>query len=232
MSPVLPTILVVDDERDIVDLISLNLARNGFATLTAGDGVEALVQAMQHLPDLIILDLMMPKKDGLAVFRELRADARTQHIPVVMLTARGTINDRIAGLELGADDYVGKPFSPKELVLRVKSLLKRSRRVTVDATTVAGAFRLDRNSLKLFLAGAPVDLTATEFKLIRILIDGAGEPVDRETLLSEAWGYADSTLSRTLDTHVRRLREKLGRHADCVQTVRGVGYKFVVDAVP
>jgi two-component system phosphate regulon response regulator PhoB len=148
-----------------------------------------------------------------------------------MLTAKGDLSERITGLELGADDYVSKPFSPKELMLRVKALLKRTKRVTVDANVVAGDFLLDRNTLKLFLAGDPVDLTATEFKLLRILIDARGAPVDRETLLREAWGYADTTLSRTLDTHVKRLREKLGQHADCVQTVRGVGYKFVRGAV-
>lgn len=225
------TILVVDDEADIVDLIAMNLQRNGFTTVTAADGIEAVVKAKAQPPDLILLDLMMPGKDGFTVFKELRADARTQHVPVLMLTAKGDLHDRITGLELGADDYVSKPFSPKELMLRVKALLKRTKRVTVDANLTEGAFQLDRNSLKLFLAGSPVDLTATEFKLLRILIEGNGSPVDRETLLREAWGYADTTLSRTLDTHVKRLREKLGKYADCVQTVRSVGYKFVIGAV-
>ena len=225
------TILVVDDEADIVDLIAMNLQRNGFTTVTAADGIEAVVKAKAQPPDLILLDLMMPGKDGFTVFKELRADARTQHVPVLMLTAKGDLHDRITGLELGADDYVSKPFSPKELMLRVKALLKRTKRVTVDANLTEGVFQLDRNSLKLFLAGSPVDLTATEFKLLRILIEGNGSPVDRETLLREAWGYADTTLSRTLDTHVKRLREKLGRYADCVQTVRSVGYKFVIGAV-
>ncbi len=225
------TILVVDDEADILDLITMNLHRQGYTTLTAADGVEAVASAKENLPDLLILDLMLPKKDGFMVFRELRADARTQHIPVLMLTAKGDLQERISGLELGADDYVSKPFSPKELMLRVKALLKRTKRATVDASVVSGDFNLDRNTLKLFLAGAPVDLTATEFKLLRILIEADGSPVDRETLLREAWGYADTTLSRTLDTHVKRLREKLGAHADCVQTVRSVGYKFVRGAV-
>jgi two-component system phosphate regulon response regulator PhoB len=221
------TILVVDDEVDISDLITMNLKRHGFSTVTAADGVEAVFNAKEYLPDLVILDLMLPKKDGLTVFRELRADARTQHIPVLMLTAKGDLQNRITGLELGADDYVSKPFSPKELMLRVKALLKRTKRVTVDATVVSGDFNLDRNSLKLFLAGSQVDLTATEFKLLRILIEADGSPVDRETLLREAWGYSDTTLSRTLDTHVKRLREKLGAYADCIQTVRSIGYKFV-----
>ena len=224
------TILVVDDEPDIVDLISFNLSRNGYSAISAMDGVAAIAIAKEKQPDLIILDLMLPKKDGFAVFRELRLDARTQHIPVMMLTAKGDLSDRINGLELGADDYVSKPFSPKELILRVKALLKRSKRVTVDATMAAGDFLLDRNTLKLFLAGTLVDLTATEFKLLRVLIEAKGSPVERETLLREAWGYADTTLSRTLDTHVKRLREKLGHHADCVQTVRSVGYKFVLNA--
>jgi two-component system phosphate regulon response regulator PhoB len=146
-----------------------------------------------------------------------------------MLTAKGEINDRIAGLELGADDYVTKPFSPRELLLRVKALLKRTRKVTVDASLKSGDFLLERNTLKLFLAGQPVDLTATEFKLLRLLVEANGEVQERDALLREVWGYSDTMLTRTLDTHVKRLREKLGRHAECIQTVRGVGYRFVPD---
>lgn len=221
------TILVVDDEADILDLICLNLKRNGYTAITAADGIAAVKVAQESLPDLIILDLMMPGKDGFAVFKELRADSRTQHTPVLMLTAKGELRDRITGLETGVDDYVTKPFSPKELMLRVKALLKRSKRVTVDANVRAGDFLLDRNSLKLFLAGTPVDLTATEFKLLRLLVEATGAPVERDVLLREVWGYADTTLSRTLDTHVKRLREKLGKHETSIQTVRSVGYRFV-----
>ncbi|MDB6135934.1 MAG: transcriptional regulatory protein c terminal [Verrucomicrobiales bacterium] len=221
------TILVVDDETDILDLVTFNLKRQDFTVLTAENGVAAVRIAKEKIPDLIVLDLMLPGKDGFTVYRELRADARTRGIPVIMLTAKGELNDRIAGLELGADDYVTKPFSPKELVLRVKALLKRTRKVTVDATLKAGAFHLERNSLKLFLAGEPVDLTATEFKLLRLLVEANGEVQERDALLREVWGYSDTTLTRTLDTHVKRLREKLGKYADAIQTVRGVGYHFV-----
>ena len=220
------TILVVDDEADILELISLNLKRNGYNCITAPDGIAAVKTALEAMPDLVILDLMLPGKDGFTVFKELRADSRTQATPVLMLTAKGELNDKINGLETGADDYVTKPFSPKELMLRVKALLKRSKRVTVDANLRSGEFLLDRNSLKLFLAGQPVDLTATEFKLLRLLVEANGTAVERDVLLREVWGYSDTTLSRTLDTHVKRLREKLGRHADHVQTVRSVGYSF------
>lgn len=225
------TILVIDDEIDILELISLNLKRNGYSCITAADGVTGVKKALEALPDMIILDLMLPGKDGFTVFRELRADSRTQQTPVLMLTARGEISDRITGLETGADDYVTKPFSPKELMLRVRALLKRTKRVTVDANVRAGEFLLDRNSLKLFLAGQPVDLTATEFKLLRLLVEASGSPVERDVLLREVWGYSDTTLSRTLDTHVKRLREKLGTHAECVQTVRNVGYSFMLPSV-
>lgn len=220
------TILVVDDEADILELISLNLKRNGYNCITAPDGIAAVKTALEAMPDLVILDLMLPGKDGFTVFKELRADSRTQATPVLMLTAKGELNDKINGLETGADDYVTKPFSPKELMLRVKALLKRSKRVTVDASLRSGEFLLDRNSLKLFLAGQPVDLTATEFKLLRLLVEANGTAVERDVLLREVWGYSDTTLSRTLDTHVKRLREKLGKHADHVQTVRSVGYSF------
>jgi two-component system phosphate regulon response regulator PhoB len=223
------TVLVVDDETDILELVAFNLERQQYKVLTAGDGISAVRLAREKIPDLVVLDVMLPGLDGFGVYRELRADPRTSGIPVLMLTAKGEINDRIAGLELGADDYVTKPFSPRELLLRVKALLKRTRKVTVDASLKSGDFLLERNTLKLFLAGQPVDLTATEFKLLRLLVEANGEVQERDALLREVWGYSDTMLTRTLDTHVKRLREKLGRHADCIQTVRGVGYRFVAD---
>ena len=207
------TVLVVDDETDILELVAFNLERQQYKVLTAGDGISAVKIAREKIPDLIVLDVMLPGLDGFGL----------------MLTAKGEINDRIAGLELGADDYVTKPFSPRELLLRVKALLKRTRKVTVDASLKSGDFLLERNTLKLFLAGQPVDLTATEFKLLRLLVEANGEVQERDALLREVWGYSDTMLTRTLDTHVKRLREKLGRHAECIQTVRGVGYRFVPD---
>ena len=219
-------VLVVDDEEDILDLVSFNLEREGFKVIQAHDGIQAVDQALRHVPDLIVLDLMLPGKDGFRVYKELRADSRTSRVPVIMLTAKGELDDKITGLELGADDYMTKPFSPKELVLRVKALLKRSRQVRVDSALVKGPFHLERNSLKLFLDGEAIDLTATEFKLLRLLVEGDGEPQNRDDLLREVWGYDDNILTRTLDTHVKRLREKLGSFSDRIETVRGVGYRF------
>lgn len=224
------TVLVVDDEADIVDLISFNLQRQGLRVMTARDGITAVQLAKDAQPDLIVLDLMLPGRDGFGVFKELQHDTRTSQIPVIMLTARGELDDKIAGLELGADDYVTKPFSPKELTLRVQALLKRSKKVVADSALKRGSFHLERNTLKLYLAGQPIDLTATEFKLLRLLIEANGEPQSRDELLREVWGYqTDTVLTRTLDTHVKRLREKLGVYANCIQTIRGVGYRFVPD---
>ena len=226
------TVLVVDDETDILELVSLNLQRQQFNIITAENGLIAVQLAKEKLPDIVVLDLMLPGLDGFGVFKELRADPRTVGIPVIMLTAKGEVNDRIAGLELGADDYVTKPFSPKELVLRIEALLKRTQKVKADATLRAGDFLLDRNTLRLFLAGKQVDLTATEFKLLRLLVESKGKLQEREVLLREVWGYSDTTLTRTLDTHVKRLREKLGKHADKIQTVRGYGYRFTLNPAP
>lgn len=222
------TVLVVDDETDILELVSLNLRRQQFSVLTAENGLAAVQIAKESLPDVIVLDLMLPGLDGVSVFKELRADTRTAGIPIVMLTAKGEVNDRIAGLELGADDYVTKPFSPRELVLRVEALLKRAQKVKSDSTLRAGEFQLERNSLKLFLAGQQVDLTATEFKLLRLLVEAKGKLQERDVLLREVWGYSDTMLTRTLDTHIKRLREKLGKHAEHIQTVRGYGYRFTL----
>ncbi len=220
------TVLVIEDERDILELISLNLKRNDYHVEEASDGIAGLEAAKRHIPDLILLDLMMPGKDGYEVFKELKLDARTRHIPVLILTAKADIAHRITGLEMGADDYVGKPFSPKELMLRVKALLRRTKRVIGDASIKAGDFMLERNALKAFVAGKQVDLTSTEFKLLRVFIESGGTVLERDHLLREVWGFTDTTMTRTLDTHVKRLREKLGKHADCLQTLRGVGYKF------
>ncbi len=220
------TVLVVEDEKDILELVTLNLQRQGYKTLTAANGIEGVAQAKASVPDLIILDIMMPGKDGYAVFKDLKEDARTRGIPVLMLTAKGDVAHRIAGLELGVEDYMGKPFSPKELMLRVKGLLKRTKSVATDASIRAGDFLLERNSLKAFVAGQQIDLTATEFKLLRVLIESGGTVMERDALLREVWGFSDTTMTRTLDTHVKRLREKLGKHAVCVRTLRGVGYQF------
>ena len=224
------TILVIEDEEDIADLIAFNLKRNDFQVELALDGLQGLAAARSLRPDLIVLDLMMPGMDGVSLFRELQREEATREIPVIMLTARGQTEDRIAGLQLGADDYMTKPFSPKELVLRVQGLLKRSVSVSSGAELVCGPFRFIKNSLKFYINGERVELTATEFKLMLYLCERKGVAQDRHDLLMEVMGYSGETHSRTLDTHMKRLRKKLGESAEILETVRGIGYKInVVD---
>jgi two-component system, OmpR family, phosphate regulon response regulator PhoB len=218
-------ILIVEDEQDIADLIGFNLQRAGFEVLKAHDGIVGTETALRERPDLIVLDLMLPGRDGYAVFRELRRDARTTAIPVIMLTARAQTEDRIQGLEAGADDYLTKPFSPKELLLRVQAILKRSDAPPGAVDLSYGPFRFDKNSLKFYIDGEPAELTSTEFKLLLFLCERAGKPQDRNELLRTIWGYSDAAHSRTLDTHMKRLRQKLGAHGSLIETVRGVGYR-------
>ena len=218
-------ILIIEDERDIADLIGFNLTRAGYEVLKAHDGIEGTEIALRERPDLIVLDLMLPGRDGYSVFRELRRDTRTVNIPVVMLTAKAQTEDRIQGLEAGADDYLTKPFSPKELILRVQAILKRSEGPPGAVDFACGPFRFDKNSLKFYLDNEPSDLTSTEFKLLLFLCERSGKPQDRNDLLRTVWGYSDATHSRTLDTHMKRLRQKLGPYGSWVETVRGVGYR-------
>jgi two-component system, OmpR family, phosphate regulon response regulator PhoB len=217
-------ILIVEDERDIADLVGFNLERAGYSVLKAHDGITGTEVAIRERPDLVILDLMLPGKDGYGVFKELRRDSRSRDIPVIMLTARAQTEDRIQGLEAGADDYLTKPFSPKELMLRVQAVLKRSDGPPGSVEVTYGPFRFDKNSLKFYLEGEPVELTSTEFKLLLFLTERAGKAQDRNDLLRTVWGYSDEVHSRTLDTHMKRLRQKLGEHAAMVETVRGIGY--------
>jgi len=217
-------ILIVEDERDIADLIGFNLQRNGYEVLKAHDGISGTEVAMRERPALIILDLMLPGRDGFAVFRELKRDSRTANTPVIMLTARAQTEDRIQGLEVGADDYLTKPFSPKELMLRVQAVLKRADAPPGAVDFTYGPFRFDKNALKFYLDNEPVDLTSTEFKLMLFLCERAGKSQDRNDLLRTVWGYSDEVHSRTLDTHMKRLRQKLGQHGTLIETVRGVGY--------
>ncbi len=226
-APGMPTILIVDDEEDIRELIAVNLLRGEeYKILEAGNGLEALQLARKKRPDLVILDLMLPEMNGLDVFARLREDARTKDVPVIMLTARGRLEEKIAGLELGADDYLAKPFSPKELNLRVRNLLRRTNSRQGATVVESGPFSLDRNALRLHLDGKAIELTATEFKLLLILIESAGVTQERGELLRRVWGYSDLIQTRTLDTHIKRLREKLGEHGNSIETVRGVGYRF------
>lgn len=220
-------ILIIEDEQDLAELVSFNLERNQFETVTALDGLDGLNKALTIQPDLIILDLMLPGMDGIAVYKELSRDSRAKNIPVIMLTAKAQTEDRIKGLETGADDYMTKPFSPKELVLRVQSVLKRSHTKSSGAELELGPFRFDKNSLAFFAGNEQIDLTSTEFKLMLFLCERVGAPQDRSVLLRKVWGYSDEVHSRTLDTHMKRLRKKLGEYADHLETVRGVGYQIV-----
>jgi len=217
-------ILIVEDEIDIAELIAFNLERSGYKVIKAHDGISGTNLALQHRPDLIILDIMLPGRDGYGVFKELRRDTRTSNTPVLMLTARSQTEDRIKGLEAGADDYLTKPFSPKELMLRVHAILKRSQSVSSSSEFTHGPFRFDKNSLKFYTNNEPVELTTTEFKLMLHLCERAGTPQDRHELLRKIWGYSDCAQTRTLDTHMKRLRQKLGDQGSWVETIRGVGY--------
>jgi two-component system phosphate regulon response regulator PhoB len=219
-------ILVVDDESDIADLVCMHLHREGHESITAGNGFEVVPTAVKYEPDLIVLDLMLPGIDGIQVHKRLRADSRTRHIPVIMLTAKSQMHDRIAGLESGADDYLTKPFSPRELMLRIGAVLRRAKKVTTLSEERIGPFRLDRKNMALTIDDRLVDLTITELKLITVLMENPDQVYSRAELLNLVWGYADDTQSRTLDTHVKRLREKLGDYGAHIGTVRGQGYFF------
>lgn len=221
-------ILVVEDHSDTLELLKYNLTTSGYGVVTAMDGHKALEQARNEKPDLILLDLMLPGLDGLEVCRRLKQEAGTQHIPVIILTAKGEEVDRVVGLELGVDDYVVKPFSPRELVLRIKAVLRRS--AESDAVKPE---RWDREGLSVdFEAhtvvadGEDVLLTATEFKLLSELLQHEGKVRTRDHLLDTVWDTHFEGYSRTVDTHIRRLRQKLGNYADYIETVRGVGYRF------
>ena len=222
------TILVVDDEPDAVELVEFNLRAAGYSVIAAEDGAEAIAKAREALPDLILLDVMLPEIDGMAGCKILKNDPATANIPIIMLTAKAAEIDRVLGLELGADDYVTKPFSPRELILRIKNLLNRQTPTAakVPVKIVAGPITVDAERHVVLVDGAAVDLTATEFKLLSTLAGRRGRVQDREQLLRDVWGYDSYIDTRTVDTHMRRLREKLGAAAGCLETVRGVGYRF------
>ncbi len=223
-----PKILVVDDEPDAVEMIEFNLKSNGYDVVTAADGEEALTKARAVLPSLIILDLMLPEVDGMEVCKILRRDPRTSGIPIIMLTAKAAEIDRVLGLELGADDYVTKPFSLRELVLRVKRLLRtETGEETKSDRIVWKELTIDIPRHQVAIKGKAIELTATEFKLITVLAQRRGRVQSRDQLLHDVWEYDTAIDTRTVDTHVRRLREKLGPAAKYLDTVRGVGYRFV-----
>jgi two-component system phosphate regulon response regulator PhoB len=225
-----PKILVVDDEPDALEILGFKLKEAGYAPLFAKDGNRAIAAARAERPALIVLDLMLPEVDGLEVCRILRRDPGTAMIPIIMLTARAAEMDRVLGLELGADDYVTKPFSPRELVLRIKKLLARVAVAEEPLPQMRFAgLEIDVPRHQVTVAGVPVELTATEFKLLELLARRRGRVQTRERLLQDVWGYENPIDSRTVDTHMRRLREKIGGAARFLETIRGVGYRFTAD---
>jgi DNA-binding response OmpR family regulator len=220
-------IAVVDDEPDILELVALHLKKAGFAVRTFPDAGRFQKSLASSLPDLVILDLMLPDADGLDVCRDLKKDSRTAHVPVMMLTARGEEFDRVLGLEIGADDYITKPFSPKELVARVKAVLRRRAKIEArDTMELADGVVMDMNRYEVTVNGRKVDVTTTEFKLLGILAERRGWVFSRDEILSRLWGDEKAVIDRTIDVHVTNLRKKLGKAGHIIENVRGVGYKL------
>jgi two-component system alkaline phosphatase synthesis response regulator PhoP len=228
------SILVVDDERDIVDLISYNMKKEGYDVLFAFNGEEAVSQAQHHQPDLIILDIMMPVLDGYDACKRLKADPRTSPIPVIFLTARSGEADEVIGLELGADDFVQKPISPRKLVARVKAVIRRvaehPEQSTDQEVIRAGTIEINRSTYTVRVNRREIVLPRKEFKILSLLVSNRGKVFSREMLLNTIWGSNVYVLDRTVDVHVRRIREKLGADAHWIETVKGVGYRFKREA--
>lgn len=223
-------ILVVDDETDVLDMLVINLRAGGFNVIAVEDGAAALVKARTESPALIVLDLMLPRMSGLEVCKVLKSDIATRHIPIIMLTAKAEEVDKIVGLELGADDYITKPFSPRELILRINRSLRRGKDKSPSVEKmVIGELVLDHTRHEVLVKNQPVELTATEFRLLALLMERRGRVQGRDRLLNDVWGYESVIDTRTVDTHVRRLREKLGTLATYIETVRGVGYRISED---
>jgi len=220
--------LIIEDDSDIAESVRYNLESEGFATIIASTGEQGLSLALdtQHPPALIILDLMLPTMNGMDLCRRLRRENQTRRTPIIMLTARTSEADRIAGLDLGADDYIAKPFSVRELLARVRAVLRRSEE-TAGELYEDGRLTIDFDDVRASCDGASVKLTNKEFSLLSTLSKKRGRVVTRQQLLDQVWGYSYYGEARTLDVHIRRLRQKLGRCGDCIETVVGVGYRFV-----
>jgi two-component system phosphate regulon response regulator PhoB/two-component system alkaline phosphatase synthesis response regulator PhoP len=220
-------VAVVDDEPDILELVSLHLSKAGFSVRTFPDAGRFQKSLISGQPDLVILDLMLPDADGIDICKDLKSEKKTAHIPVMMLTARGEELDRVLGLEIGADDYVTKPFSPKELVARVKAVLRRhSQQENAETVELAEGVVMDLNRYEVSVRGRKLDLTTTEFKLLRILAERRGWVFSRDEILTRLWGDEKAVLDRTIDVHITNLRKKLGRAGAIIENVRGVGYKL------
>ncbi len=224
-------ILIVDDEKNIVESIKYNLDKEGFRTLVARDGAQALELARRELPDLILLDWMLPEVDGLEVCRLLKQDTKTTHIPIVMLTVKSDETDKVLGLEMGADDYVTKPFSSRELVARIKAILRRMHAPVPAEIFQLEDLRVDWGKHLVFVKGKSVALTSKEFTLLKALIEAHGRVLSRERLLENVWGYERSVEieTRTVDLHVSQLRKKLKPLSNRLLTVKNAGYRFVID---
>jgi two-component system phosphate regulon response regulator PhoB len=220
-------ILIIEDEKDIVDLIEYHLSQSGFSVIKALDGPSGLERARKELPSLVILDLMLPGMDGKDICRSLKSNPSTQSIPILMLTAKSEEVDRVIGFELGADDYVTKPFSPRELILRVKAILRRKEAGQESEKIIrVGDLLIDIDRHHVSVKKNTIRLTSTEFKLLVELVSRRGRVQTREHLLDKVWGYTYEGYARTVDTHIRRLREKLGHSGDDIETIRGIGYRF------
>lgn len=234
-SPVVPRVLVVEDEPDIAALIAYQLTREGFRVETAGTGTEALQAVGREVPDLVVLDRMLPGISGDEVLQRLKDEPGTSSIPVLVLTAKREQEDRIQGFELGADDYLTKPFSPRELVLRVQAILRRLKETGITSggrILRAGPIRIDVGAHQVSLDGQELNLTPTEFRLLQALMERRGRTQSRKQLLEKAWdveaGVSDRIQTRTVDMHVRRLRAKLGEVGEWIETIRGFGYRLKV----
>ena len=227
-------VLIVEDEPDIRKTIDYNLSKESFKVVQAESIAEGEKALAANKIDVIILDLMLPDGSGLTLCRDIKSDAKTKHIPVIILTAKTEEVDRVVGFELCADDYVTKPFSVRELILRVKAILKRSVDSPQQENDIsdieAGDLRLNLDAHQVFVRDEEIALTALEFRLLKHLLDRRGRVQTRDQLLEEVWGYSSDVTTRTVDTHIKRLREKLLGAGDCIQTIRGVGYRFARSA--
>lgn len=220
-------VLVIEDERDIGELVTHYLEKEGYRVIALRNGAEGLRQVKTDPPDLLILDIMLPEMDGLEILRQIRSHSRAAALPVIMLTAKGEETERVVGLEMGADDYISKPFSPKELVARVKALLRRvERREVSPARHVYGDLVLEPDRHEVTLKGKEISLTAKEFSLLQQLLENRGRVLTRDVLLDRVWGYDADVMTRTVDVHIRRLREKIPILSEAVQTVKSLGYKL------
>ena len=219
-------ILIVEDDTDILEMVKYNLEKEGFRTVTTLNGVDSLRMLKTESPDLVILDLMLPGLDGLEVCKAIRRDEATAFLPIIMLTAKSQEIDKIIGFEIGADDYITKPFSPRELVARIKAVLRRFKEPVTDKTVEIGNIIIDSLKHKVTISGKTVHMTYTEFKLLAYMAQRPGVVLTRDKILSDVFGYKSEIYDRTVDNHIKTLRKKLGDARDYIETVRGLGYSF------